>query len=500
MEGYIGKLFEADQYIKDNKNTVGARYRNRYHAMPPVGWMNDPNGFIYAFGKYHLFYQHHPYSALWGPMHWGHFTSDDLVVWRDEPVALAPDMPYDDAGCFSGSSLEKENRLYVMYTSVSNDRQTQALAVSLDGVGFEKLGCVIDSDQVPEGSSAEDFRDAKLFEHGGTYYCMVGSKAESGCGQILLYRSADLMNWNYAGIVRQDARTNICECPDYFGLGGKEILVTSPQNVACEGIRFQNQHSNIYIVGKLDFQTGSFESEYEDELDCGFDFYAAQTLRTPDGRRVLVAWMSMWDRTNVTAADGWAGAMTLPRELTLRDGRIYQQPVREIERYRKRHYQLEQRELCGGFSLPDLGAAQEITVIFDTGTAQRIGVKIFCGKTHETLVYYDRQKDCIVFDRSNMGTEMKGGPNESDASVRYGRARMEDGILTMRLFLDVSSCEAFFGEGECVMTANIYAAKEDRENLLFAEGGLGKILRLDAYSLEINQNKLEEEYEKVHEK
>lgn len=486
------KIIQANNYIENNRNAVNPRYRGKYHAMPPVGWMNDPNGFNYALGNYHLFYQYHPYSAQWGPMHWGHFVSGDLITWNEQPVAIAPDTPYDESGCFSGSSFEKDGKLYLMYTSVSGERQTQALAVSDDSVEFKKLGQVITTEQIPSDSSLTDFRDPKLFEENGVYYSLIGAKDADGKGHILSYKSADLKNWEYLGKVIKDERAHVCECPDYFKLDGKEVLLYSPQFVATDGIKYQNQHSNVYAIGKLNLHTGEFEKTAEGEIDSGCDFYAAQTLKTPDGRRVLIAWMSMWDRTLVTAPDGYSGAMTLPRELSVIDGKLYQNPVREIEKYRSIHYHIEKKDLLETLQLPNFGATQEVSVTFEIGTAKKVGLKLFCGNEHETLVYYDVQKNCVVFDRSKMGKELKHGQNEADAYVRYGNVTVKDGKLTMRLFLDVSSCEVFFGDGECVMTANIYADKDDTNNYLFVEDGLSKIQKLDVYSLEINKNSLEE--------
>lgn len=486
------KVIKASEYIAENKSKVKSCYRNKYHVMTPIGWMNDPNGFNYAFGKYHLFYQYHPYSAEWGPMHWGHCTSDDFIVWKYEPVAMAPDMQYDADGCFSGSSIFNDGKLYLMYTSVSANRQQQALAVSSDGIKFDKLGVVIGSGQIPEDITKTDFRDPKIFTRNGRYYCLVGATDNEGKGRILAYRSDNLTDWEYIGNVLQDDRTNVCECPDYFVLDGKEVLIYSPQFLAAEGIKYQNQHSNIYSFGKLDYETGTFEKQVEGEIDSGFDFYAAQTLQTNDGRRILIAWMAMWDRTPVTKSHSWSGAMTLPRELSIEDNKFIQRPVREIEKYRSLHYNVENQPINDKFPLPVFSATQEIIATFDTGTAKKVGLKLFCKGKCETLVYYDCDKDLVVFDRSASGVNIEGGNNEKNACVRYGKADIKNGLLSLRLFLDVSSCEVFFGKGECVMTANVYSERNGSLNYAFVEGGSAIIQRLDVYNLEINKNFLED--------
>lgn len=485
----LNKTKKADEYIAENRDKVNARYRNLYHVMPPVGWMNDPNGFNFAMGQYHLFYQFHPYSAEWGPMHWGHFVSKDLIDWRELPVAIAPDEPYDKDGCFSGSSVEKDGKLYLMYTSVSGDMQTQSLAETSNGVDFKKLGQVITSDMLPAFVKKTDFRDPKIFKKNGKYYCFAGATDTDGKGIILSYVSPDLKVWKYLGVVLRDKRTNVCECPDYFESDGKEVLLYCPQFLPASGGKFQNQHSNVYVLGSFSADTGEFIKKYEGEIDSGFDFYAAQTLKTPDGRRVMIAWMAMWDRTPVTLKDGWSGAMTIPRELSVVDGKLYQRPVREIENYRTLHYHIEDKKAAEA-KIPVFSATQEIIVTFSLGSAKKVGLKLFCREGRETLIYYDVETSRIVFDRTRMGEEVTGGENERDACVRYGDVKLFKNAFTMRIFTDVSSMEVFLGDGGCVMTANIYTGGSENGNIYaFSEGGEAKIKRLDVFNLEINKNK-----------
>lgn len=347
--GNVNATNVADSYIVHSLASVKKGYRHTYHVMPPVGWMNDPNGFCYAFGKYQLFFQFYPYGAAWNSMHWGHYTTEDFVKWQLQPTALAPSGTADRDGCYSGSAIVKDGKLYLMYTSVLGSRQTQSLAVSSDGVHFEKLGEVIKSDQLPKSCARSDFRDPKVFKRGELYYAVLGSLSTQQEGQILLYRSPDLFKWEYVGTLRRDMLTTrgIYECPDLISLGGKDILIASPQGYETQDWRYENLHSSIYMVGELNTEKGSFHIDDEDEIDGGMDFYAPQTLSAPDGRTVMIAWMQMWSRTTPTAQHGWVGSMTLPRELTLKDGKLYQAPVREIERYRWNEVHVDRVPLSG---------------------------------------------------------------------------------------------------------------------------------------------------------
>ena len=474
----------ADSYIVHSLASIRKTYRHTYHAMPPVGWMNDPNGFCYAFGKYQLFFQFYPYGAAWNSMHWGHYASQDFVRWQLLPTALAPNGKADRDGCFSGSAIVKDGKLYLMYTSVLGEKQTQSLAVSSDGVRFDKIGEVIPGELLPPHCARSDFRDPKVFVRKGVYYVLTGSLSTEGEGQILLFRSPDLMQWEYVNTVRRDRLTTrgIYECPDFFEYGGKDVILCSPQGYETDDWRYENLHSSIYMVGKLNVASGTFDKEYEDEIDGGFDFYAPQTTRTPDGRIVMIAWMQMWSRTMPTAQHGWAGSMTLPRELSLKDGKLLQRPVREIENYRRNHVSYSDVALTQTVRLDNVkGVKIELDFTLDLGTAKRVGIRLFENSRHSASVYYDRALDRVIFDRSKMGVEIACDVKERDAAVRSVKVDVSENRISMRIFLDVSSCEVFLNGGERTMTGNVYS---DGSGIsFFAEDGEARLVRLDKYDI-----------------
>lgn len=315
----------AKKYVDEFAPHISKKYRCAYHVMPPIGWMNDPNGFCYAFGKYHLFFQFHPYSVEWGPMHWGHYETEDFIKWKWAGVALAPDKEYDKDGCFSGSATEKDGRMYLFYTAVSDGIQTQAIAVSTDGEKFEKKGVIIDGESLPASCSRHDFRDPYVFLKDGRYYMLCGSQAVDGDGQLLLFSSNNLFDWAFSGVLRKDSKPTlgIYECPCFCALDNKHIIITSPQGYKTDDWRFENVCSSIYTVGKFNFQNGEFLPEYEDEIDGGFNFYAPQVLTSSDGRVILIAWMLPGIIESPATADGWRGTMSIPREVEFKNGRLY---------------------------------------------------------------------------------------------------------------------------------------------------------------------------------
>ena len=155
-------------------------YRPTYHASIPSGWSNDPNGTIYYNEKAHLFFQHYPYKAEWGTMHWGHFTTEDFVHWTQLPIALVPDRDYEViCGCCSGSAIEKDGALYLMYTAAQPDLQRQCLAKSTDGgITFVKdeTNPILTADMLSDEVSSFDFRDPRIFVKDGCYYFLAGAR------------------------------------------------------------------------------------------------------------------------------------------------------------------------------------------------------------------------------------------------------------------------------------------------------------------------------------
>ncbi len=450
-----------------------------YHLMAEFGWMNDPNGFVQYNGEYHLFYQHYPYKSVWGPMHWGHAVSLDMIKWEYLPVALAPDEAFDRDGCFSGSAIEKDGKLVLMYTGhrmsgPDKDRdykQSQGIAVSEDGITFSKWESnpVIGYNEIPEGVSQKDFRDPKVFMRNGQYYVVLGSNDANGNGLVLLYRSDDLMNWTYVNVLaKSDGRLgDNWECPDLFPLGDKDVFMLSPQRMPAQGEAYHNLHSTMAVIGRLELTTGRFHSEIEAQVDHGFDFYAPQSTEDDKGRRIIIGWMDMWESDMPTQQDhGWAGAMSMPREVLLKEGRVVYRPVEEIERYRSNAHSIADFILNGEQDMKAFGDSYELQVVFEAGQASEFGVKLRTGDgkngLEETVLSYETKNRLLRFNRDRSGI----GPGGERRAV----VPLEEGCLSLRIFVDKSSIEVFAGDGEVVMTGRVYPGTESQGIKLFSEG------------------------------
>ena len=239
------KLMRAREFEQEQLKRISPEERPCYHVTGGSGWINDPNGFSFYKDEYHLFYQYHPYSNEWGPMHWGHVTSKDLITWERLPLAMVPEESYDNFGCFSGSGVElPDGRHLLMYTGVGYvsdipmangelpTHQTQCLAVG-DGTDYEKYekNPVITGDDIPVGGSKVDFRDPKIWkDEDGFYYAVVANMMDDGNGRILLFRSTDAFQWQYVCVLdhSDEKLGKMWECPDFYEVDGKHVLVVSP--------------------------------------------------------------------------------------------------------------------------------------------------------------------------------------------------------------------------------------------------------------------------------
>ena len=458
------KLNKAREYEEKKEKMIVPEMRPLFHLTPRCGWMNDPNGFSLYKGEYHLFYQYYPYETVWGPMHWGHAVSKDLITWEYYPAAIAPDMEYDKNGCFSGSAIEMEDgRQLLVYTGVQkmededgNIREVQTQCVAFgDGKDYEKYANnpVIDSTMLPERAGKYDFRDPKVWRENGKYYIVVGNKTEDIDGQILQFVSDDGINWSYdKTVIKNNHRFGVMwECPDYFNHDGKQVLLTSPQDMLPEELEFHNGNGTLCVIGSID-ENGEFCEENCQAVDYGIDFYAPQTIKTPDGRRVMIGWMQNWDTCGIRRDDfPWFGQMSIPREITIKDNRLIQWPAREIENYYGKRISRQNVLISDSASLSSIeGRCVDMTVRVRSTQAE-LSYKKFeirfadNGKAYSTIEY-DPVDNIVKIDRKHSGSRR--------AIVHQRRCKVagNKGEISFRLVLDRYSMELFINNGQQVMS------------------------------------------------
>lgn len=476
-------LEKARAYEAEAEERISPQQRPLLHACPRTGWMNDPNGLSWYQGAYHLFYQYHPYNTSWGPMHWGHLVSEDLLRWRFLPAALAPDQPYDKDGCFSGSALETpDGRHLLLYTGVTTTpdgqvRQVQCLAEG-DGVNYEKSphNPVMTDAILPEGASKVDFRDPKIWwdDAEGRYYCVAGSRPADGSGSVLLFSSPDAVHWEFVTVL--DACRNeygkMWECPDFFQLDGTAVLLTSPQDMRARGLAFHNGNGTLCLTGRWDSQTHTFIRERAEAIDYGLDFYAPQTLLTPNGRRVMIGWMQAWE-TSHSQPEGanWFGMMAIPRQLRVQNGQLYQLPVAEIARYYRDEVRYTGVPVCSHrLALPGVkGRLADITLTVRPGAGElyrSFTLHLAHSSEYDTRLCYCPGTGILEFDRTDSGFA------HDITMVRRMLPDYHRGEIRLRLVLDRYSVEVFVNDGRQALTSTIYTPQQADEILLEADGSV----------------------------
>lgn len=318
-------LENAEQIRPLYEQIQGDIYRQQYHVQPMTGLSSDPNGFALHQGKWHLCYQWCPWGAVHGLKYWYHVTSTDLLHWRNEGIGLAPDRDYDNKGTHSGSAISVGDKLYFFYTGNHRDenwvRTPWTCAAYLDPAGkLQKLDAPLFG---PRADHSEHQRDPKVVwnREKQKYYIFIGAQTLDLRGCVLVYESEQpLEGWRFAGELKvpgYERFGGMWECPYIVRLGGKDLLIFSPQYTTLPG-RGNSTNHNVYFIGRMDYDTLTFTPEGDYRfLDYGFDFYAAQGAANVDDpdKAILISWIGLPDNHYPTQEQDWEGSMTLPREL-----------------------------------------------------------------------------------------------------------------------------------------------------------------------------------------
>ena len=436
----------------------------RLHLKAPDNWVNDPNGFIYYKGYYHLFYQYFPYGPRWGTMHWGHAVSRDLVSWEHRDLALYPTMREDQNGCFSGSAVEEDGKLYLIYTGVRYEvvnpedphtclddqfESAQLMISSEDGFHFDNENgkkVIIPPITDPAIGDRTHTRDPKVWKSGDHWYLVLGSTVGEKYGEVLFYRSDDLHTWTYVDKAFKGPEYGwMWECPDYFETKGGKVLILSAMGFLKNGEKEKNQS----ICFHVEFDQSSCRIEIPDTyqfLDCGLDLYAPQTTLDAEGRRILSAWVRMPKVTD----EGWIGMFCTPRVVEVRDGHIFF-PMHPNVRaaYSQEIPAGSQRAKDGYLVSLDLEDGEELDV---GGFVIR------------------REGDRICTDRSAVFPSFPGAHLRSETPALKGGCHLD-------VVVDKDLVEVFVNEGECVISNAVYGL-EDKIGC----SGEGKKMRMHIFS------------------
>ncbi|MCM3789757.1 glycoside hydrolase family 32 protein [Domibacillus indicus] len=478
-------------------------YRPQFHYSPESNWLNDPNGMVYYNGEYHLFYQYHPHGTTWGPMHWGHAVSSNLVSWEHLPVALEPD---SIGAIFSGSAVvdwqdttgffDGESGLVAIFTHAGTypdsdrPRQVQSIAYSKDNGRTWQL---YEGNPVLSDESKLDFRDPKVFWHTETNrWVMVLATGQT----ISIYTSPDLKEWTFASEFgeNQGFHEGVWECPDLFELpvdgdpsASKWVLLVSVGDHPdfAEGSRTQ------YFIGE--FNGTAFSNENSEGttlwLDYGRDNYAGVSwsdIPHSDSRRVYIGWMSNWKYANLTPSTKWRGAMTLPRTLSLASSkqgiRLVQSPVEELKALRSQSILLKENEVIDQTEAVYMPEANtyELEAEFHIGDVAVFGFSLCTSSTEKTIVGYDVKSEQLFMDRTASG---QIDFHEGFAAKHQAVLSPKEGKIKLRIFVDWSSVEVFANDGEVAMTDLIFPDSDSRTIEVFAGNGQVTLISLTVHPL-----------------
>lgn len=441
-------------------------FRQKFHLMPPVGWMNDVNGLCQFQGWYHVFYQYSPYNVLGGLKLWGHYRSKDLLHWEQLEPAIFPDTRFDLHGAYSGSAFAENGRLYLYYTGnvklrgnydfiYSGRLSNTMIAVSDDGITFPIKDCIL-SNADASGRYTQHVRDPKVWKENDTYYLMMGTRRTDEVGELLVLSSPNLTSFRPClHLTTRQKLGYMWECPDLIAFGEEKFLSFSPQGVPAQGDRFQNLYQSGYlpIHGAFPSKESSLGDDFV-EWDCGFDFYAPQTMTDRSGRILLFCWAGMAEpercgyHNQPTIDRGWQHCMTMPRVLSHQNGRIYQSPTQELLSLRGECFR-HRAQGAFGCILPRHADLE----LQNCGNAD-LTLTLFKGFT---LTYRaEDRRITFTFTDDRLGC----GRKERAVSV--------DALDSLSLFLDSSILEIFVNGGETVFTTRLYP--QDSLPTLHAEG------------------------------
>ncbi|MFD2923523.1 glycoside hydrolase family 32 protein [Halobacillus naozhouensis] len=449
---------KAAATVEENEERVNQdHYRLNYHHMPPAGLLSDPNGLIQWNGVFHLFYQWMPFHTGHGEKFWGHCTSKDFVNWEQQPIALTPSSWFDKDGCYSGSAVVHDDKMYLFYTgNVVNEQGEgetyQCMAVSDDGIHFDKKGPVI---HLPEGYTS-DFRDPKVWEKEGSWYMVIGAQSKKRHGKAVLFRSEDLTHWELVGNITGSYEQKLgelgymWECPDFFELEGQGVLIVSPQGLKANGMAYNNRYQSGYFTGTLDYNRGDFTHAEFKELDRGFEFYAPQTTLDEKGRRILFGWMGVpeqYEEAHPTIENRWIHCLTIPRELEWEGNQIVQKPLEELKEMRESvllHSDItienDQKGIRGVG-----GNSVEIQLEFEN-IEEQFALELF----HYAAFSYQKKDGILTLSRPHL---------EDKSKTEFRRVKLDGELSQLRLFIDHSTLEVFVNGGEEVFTSRIFPQK-----------------------------------------
>ncbi|WP_165212732.1 sucrose-6-phosphate hydrolase [Streptococcus tangpeifui] len=442
-------------------HVAASPWRANYHIEPKTGLLNDPNGFSYFNGKFQLFYQNWPFGAAHGLKQWVHTESQDLVHFKETGITLQPDHENDSHGAYSGSAYPIDDKLFIFYTgNVRNQnwvRDPRQIGAWMDKQGhIEKFDDILIKQPA---DATEHFRDPQIFNYKGQYYAIVGAQSLDKKGFIKLYKALnnDVHNWQEVGNLDFGGTGSeyMIECPNLVFVDDQPVLLYSPQGLDKTELAYDNIYPNTYKICQT-FDTNKsalLGASKIFNLDYGFEAYATQGFNMPDGKAYCVSWIGLPDIDYPTDRYDYQGAMSLVKELSIKDGKLYQYPVSAITSLRTT------QEVFGDKDQTDNCYELDLTFAPD----QKTELLLFADQKGQGLkLTVDNNKGKVILDRSQAGVQY---------ATEFGTIRecQLDQTQEARIFVDKSIVEIFINKGEKVFTSRVFP-QADQSGLKILSG------------------------------
>ena len=467
------RVLESPEEIRAlHERIEGSDYRQIFHIQPVTGLLNDPNGFVWYGGSWHLFYQWCPWGAVHGLKYWYHTSSPDLIHWENLGICISPDSEYDNKGAYSGSALPGKDSVCLFYTGNHRDPDWKRISYTCLVKLYEdgrraKLPWPLFG---PSPDYTEHQRDPKIIyvPEKKEYFIIIGAQTMDKKGCVIIYRSPALLDgWEFAGQLKVPGFEDfggMWECPSIEKISGQDVLLFCPQHIKLPG-RGENTNHNGYILGNMDWDTLTFTpSGSFHVLDFGFDSYAAECAANIEDRdyAVLTAWMGLPDSSYPTDEEDWQGCLTMPRELTVRGRRLIQKPLADLKALRMEELDPEPGVLPRTCELEVLAGGGDLDLKLFSHQDGSGGLDI----------HYDDDRRMVTVDRSGVDRRF----NESMGEIR--EHSLENRLSHMRIFIDRSSVEIFVNNGDAVFSSRIFPTAGEN-GFVLSDNASMRIWRLD---------------------
>lgn len=445
--------WDADTLLHLQAQAANSPYQMHYHLHPISGLINDPNGFSYFNGAYHLFYQSYPFGAVHGLKSWVHFKSADLVHWQNLGLAIEPDTKGDSHGAYSGSAREIDGKLFLMYTGNHRDENWVRTPYQI-GAWMDKNGKISNKSILFKNPDhiTEHFRDPQILKQDSTYYAILGAQDKTEKhGHIDVWKSKDLKNWEEIGFLDMGPENlgYMIECPNVVRVDDHVVVIFCPQGLDKKIANYDDIYPNMYIIADdIDFENHQLINPGPlQNLDHGFDVYATQAFNAPDGKAYAVSWVGLPDTTYPTDDENWANCLSQVKELSIKNGKLIQRPVSSMASLRA-----DKKEVSDQTISENAGQQYELEL---TIKADQKGILYLAADNslkNGLKINFDTQNGQLILDRSEAGQKV---------AVNYGETRSiklkSNSALKFNIYIDHSLIEIFVNDGESVLTGRYFA-------------------------------------------